>query len=434
MASPRLCVIGAGIGGLATAWHAQKAGFSVLLLEKSDELGGLVAGFPFGGTYLDKFYRHVFPGSEALLALLEELPLSGDLKPHDSTTGLYSEGKLYPFNGPRDLLRFRPLSFLGKVQFALGTLLATKRDSFEALEGIPASTWVKARFGKQAYSKVWGPLLSAKFGARGAEVPASWLLSRLKDRAESRKQGKREQLAYLSGSFQRLVEALAEELRRKGVEILTQSPLLHLEAQEQGFSVRFPAGETKCDYVVAALPLQEIADKLDPALHARLDDKMLAPCDYAANSCTVLALDRPLTPFYWLNLADETLPFTGVIEHTNFIPPSEYGGLHAVYLSHYLEPDSGDFEKPDEALLSLYFEALNRINPAFDASWVQSAQTFRWRYAQPIFTLNYSSRRPPFATDVPGLYQLNMAQHYPYSRQMNTSILLAYELVKSLTS
>ncbi|MEZ4571278.1 MAG: hypothetical protein R2849_13315 [Thermomicrobiales bacterium] len=49
----------------------------------------------------------------------------------------------------------------------------------------------------------------------------------------------------------------------------------------------------------------------------------------------MLRLDRKLTDTYWLNIADPSLPFTVVVEHTNFIDPSEYDGNHYVYVNAY---------------------------------------------------------------------------------------------------
>ena len=71
---------------------------------------------------------------------------------------------------------------------------------------------------------------------------------------------------------------------------------------------------------------------------------------YEAAAVVLLELDRPLSSIYWLNIADRDMPFTGVIEHTNFMPSSEYGGKHYVYLSKYLEPDHPYFTLPEDEL------------------------------------------------------------------------------------
>ena len=52
-----------------------------------------------------------------------------------------------------------------------------------------------------------------------------------------------------------------------------------------------------------------------------------------------LALREPLSNIYWLNVADPGYDFGGVIEQTNFVPASEYGGRHLIYLSRYLTVD-----------------------------------------------------------------------------------------------
>ena len=62
---------------------------------------------------------------------------------------------------------------------------------------------------------------------------------------------------------------------------------------------------------------------------------------YQAAVLVILVLNRPLTPFYWLNISDPEIPFVAVVEQTNFVPASLYGGKHLVYLSNYCY--KGDF-------------------------------------------------------------------------------------------
>ena len=55
--------------------------------------------------------------------------------------------------------------------------------------------------------------------------------------------------------------------------------------------------------------------------------------------CVVLETDRPLSSTYWTNVCDQSLPFGGVIEHTNLVPSGDYGDRHVVYLSRYFTSD-----------------------------------------------------------------------------------------------
>jgi hypothetical protein len=55
--------------------------------------------------------------------------------------------------------------------------------------------------------------------------------------------------------------------------------------------------------------------------------------------CLILALDRPLTDAYWVNLNDPGYPFMALVEHTNLIPASDYGGRHLVDLGRGTQHD-----------------------------------------------------------------------------------------------
>jgi protoporphyrinogen oxidase len=123
-----------------------------------------------------------------------------------------------------------------------------------------------------------------------------------------------------------------------------------------------------------------------------------------------------------MNVSDPSVPFGGIIEHTNYIPASEYGGRHIIYLSHYTYPDEEFFGLPLEQVLARYLPHFKRVNPAFDESWIEKRMIMRDDYAQPIVTVNYPDRLLPYATPVPGLFSSSMAQLYPEDRGTNYAV------------
>ena len=105
----RVVVVGGGIAGASAALRLAQGGAQVVVLESGDRLGGLVVSFQVGGTPLECFYHHVFPHEHHILGLIDELGLSGRLAWFQSSVGVLSEGRLWPFTSPVDLLRFGPL-------------------------------------------------------------------------------------------------------------------------------------------------------------------------------------------------------------------------------------------------------------------------------------------------------------------------------------
>ena len=57
-----------------------------------------------------------------------------------------------------------------------------------------------------------------------------------------------------------------------------------------------------------------------------------------------IALKQPLTGgIYWINMLKSEFPFLSLVEHTNFIPATYYGGDHLIYCGDYLEPSMNIF-------------------------------------------------------------------------------------------
>jgi protoporphyrinogen oxidase len=133
-------------------------------------------------------------------------------------------------------------------------------------------------------------------------------------------------------------------------------------------------------------------------------------------------LSRSLTPYYWLNIADPDMPFGGLIEHTNYIPKERYGNRHVLYISNYMFPDHPLFRASKREVVEGYVPALQRINPAFEPSWILASHHFRADYAQPVVTIGYRSQRPRMRSSVPGLYLCTMAQIFPEDRGQNYAV------------
>ena len=124
----------------------------------------------------------------------------------------------------------------------------------------------------------------------------------------------------------------------------------------------------------------------------------------------VLVLKRPLSQMYWLNVADRAVPFVGIIEQTNFVDPSLYGGKHIVYFSNYPSVEDPLYKKTGEELLEDFVPHLRKVNPEFDPSWIEEYHHHRVDAAQPIIGVNYSQRIPDLRTPIKALYLANTTQ------------------------
>ncbi|MGD8473202.1 MAG: NAD(P)/FAD-dependent oxidoreductase [Anaerolineae bacterium] len=432
MSRARIGIIGGGYAGLTAAYELQKHGYAVTVLEKYGTWGGQAATVPLLDTHIEYFYHHLFGSDAYILGLMDELGIGDQLRWIESKVGWYSDGQIYDLVSPLDLLRFKPLNLFNRIRLGLMYLYLPRINDWKRLERITARDWILRYMGQDIYQRFWGPLLRGKFGDMADQVSMTWLWGKIKVRGSSRQGASaKELLAYPQGSFEIITQALVDHLRANGAE-------LYLNAQATGLTtdpdnprkvtgVVTAKGTYPFDAVIATVPAYTLLDIAPPALDEAYA-ATLRSVRYQAALVLLMVSKQSLSRIYWMNIADRTMPYVAVIEHTNYVPPSEYQGRHLIYVSNYLERDDPRFGMKGSELLDLYVPHLKRINPAFDADWIEQKLVFRAAAGQPVITRNYSQRIPDHRTPLGGLYLANTLQIYPEDRGTNYSVQLGQKI------
>ncbi len=417
-----VAVVGAGLAGLTAALRLAQGGLRVRVFERYPRPGGLARVLDIGGEAIEAFYHHLFTTDTDYVALAEELGLADEIEWLPSRMGIWADGRLWDFGTPQSLLLFGPLGIIDKLRFAVSTLIIQRISDASKFENVTASEWIRRHQGERVWRTIWGPLLYQKFAEDAENVAMVWLWKKLSLRGRSRSSsGLGERLGYMRGSFARLVAALEDRLEHLGVELHLSEAVRHVDSVGPGFVVQTRGCSYEAQRVLIAAA---VTDHLEIAGHLLENEekKALEGLKATGAICTLLELDRSLTPYYWLNIADPAMPFGGLIEHTNYIPAERYGGRIILYISNYLFADHPLYRASKRDVIAAYAPALKKVNPSFDTSWILSSHHFRADSAQPVVTTGYSAKIPAFRTSMPGLYLCSMAQIYPEDRGQNYAI------------
>ena len=97
-----VAIVGGGISGLSCGYQLAKEGLKVHIFEKEPFVGGLASCYNYEGVNIPKTYHHILGSDAPLLQMLKELGLC--VKWQKVKVGFYNQGKIYPFNGPFDLV------------------------------------------------------------------------------------------------------------------------------------------------------------------------------------------------------------------------------------------------------------------------------------------------------------------------------------------
>ncbi|HYV86297.1 MAG TPA: FAD-dependent oxidoreductase [Patescibacteria group bacterium] len=400
----KAAVVGGGILGLTLAHRLARAGHAVHLLEAGPVLGGLAASQDYGPFVWDRFYHCILPQDQSLIALLDELGLKDALRWTKTGTGYYARGRFHDMNGNRDFLRFPLLSAWDKARLGAAVLYATRIARPEPLYLVTAAEWLTRICGRRGYEVFWQPLLRAKFGPFHDQVAAVFIYATLKRLfgARSAAAGS-ENLGYVHGGYHAILGRFAESLRAAGARVRTGAPVRRIEGMTG--AAGSGAGPASCRVTWADAPGSETSELFDQVFFTAptgLARQVVGPelrpvverferdnptaVTYLGVACLVLVLEKPLTPYYVLNIGEPSVELTGLIEMTNLISrPEETRGLSLIYLPRYMDSASDQMEAGDAALREgLIDRGLKRLFPGFEASRALYAGVHRARHVQPL--------------------------------------------------
>jgi protoporphyrinogen oxidase len=411
----KIGIIGGGIMGITLGYYLSRENYEVEIFEASPILGGLAGPITLeDGTLVDRFYHTILSSDKNLKQLSQELGITDQLRFKETKMGFYYNNAIHPMNNIADFMKFPPLGWIDRFRLGLTVLIAQFYKDWRKLEGINVEKWLNGLSGKRTFNNIWRPMLRAKFDGGFENTPATYIWARLV-RMKSTRGGasQKEEAGHLIGGYITLIKAMTEKILQKGGVIHLSTPVKEIVI-ENGLAVgiRMQDGLVVRYDAVLATVQSPIFSRLIPGADADYLD-FLSKTDYLGIVAPLLVLDRPLTSYWTINITDDQIPFTGVIETTAYIDPKYVGGHHLVYLPKYTAPGSPWLKKSDEEIRQTWLGYLRTMFPEFDQSAIQYFLVHRERYVEPLHGLNQTHLIPEVRTPVKNLFLSTTAQIYP---------------------
>jgi protoporphyrinogen oxidase len=409
----RIGIIGGGILGITLGYFLSKQGAKVTIYEASDTLGGLAGPIKMDGYNIDRFYHAILTSDAHLQALFAELGITDRYRAHETKTAFYQQGRFFEMNDMKDFMTFPPLTLIDRFRLGLTIVYARLERDLNRVEAINVEKWLTRISGRRTFERFWRPMLRAKFDGSFENTPATYIWARLNRMSSTRSGANQKEMAgYLIGGYITLIEAMANQIRQAGGEILLKTPVQEVVVRDGEFKgVQTAAGLQEFDRVVVTMQTP-LFTRLAPGLPQDYRD-FLGKTDYLGIVCPLLVLDRPLTNYWTLYITDDSIPFTGIIETTAYIDTQDVGGNHLVYLPKYTVPGSSWFKLSDDEVRETWLKTLEQMFPDFCRESVKHLFVHRERLVEPIHPLNGMNLIPSIETPVKNLYLVNAAQIYP---------------------
>ena len=211
-------------------------------------------------------------------------------------------------------------------------------NDYKKIEKVTAEKWLKDRIGDKVYSQVWEPLLISKFGEKKDKISMAWLWGKIKLRSTSTTP-EGEQLGYIKGSYQKLTDNLYKFLIDKKVNIKLETSVNEVIKQNDKYIIEYNSNGKKekeeFDIIVSTIDYRSFEKLFNKYMNSEEKNK-IEKVNYTSARTMMIVANKSFSPFYWLNIGDNDIPFGGIIEHTNFIDKSNYNNNHILYISNYM--------------------------------------------------------------------------------------------------
>lgn len=420
MIKKKVCIVGGGITGHAFAWFlSNKTSDSITIIEKDSKAGGLAKAIKTEyGFEIDQFYHFLYNhDSENTLNFFHELGIKPKVIWNNIRSAVFINNTLFSVDEISSLFKIKMLTLSDKLKFLTAMLQVIIVD-FKSTDSVSSKKYLVKLFGKNNYKIIWEPLLVSKFTEYSKTVPASWIARRIQVTFFSRSWTGKTRYGYVKDTYNQLFRKLRALLIKKKVNFLNDQVLEIEQIDDKVKIVAQKSGILLYDKVVVATPIGVAKNIIK-----NKDIKKQLNRYKELNAFEVLLfLKKKFSDYFWINVNEVGIPFTGIIEMSNLTGTKIFKGLHILYLVQYLS-DKSNFDK--EIFLKNVVKNLKRINSEFNEKDIVKQFNFFASGVAPVPFLNYMRNIPPFRSKQSRIFLLNSSMIYPQDRGVGNSIKLA---------
>jgi protoporphyrinogen oxidase len=429
-------IIGAGIAGLSAAYRLIENGNTdIVVLEKTETIGGLSSSFTYNGFIFDLGPHQIHTEDQRVISFLHEI-LKDDLIIAQKKASHWFLGKYlnYPL-GIGDILFGLPLKVsLGCFfdfckQMLINLFVKKKVDSFES--------WVISHFGKKMYDIYFGPYTQKVWGKPPAQLAAICAQERIavqnlfdvlmsamtKNMAKFRNHYHlphspyQKVFYYPKYGIGQLAHLMADFVTRGGGRIVQHTEVVKIVKDASGFSVYSQPGECfNAQQVISTIPINELQKMLvsaDAELAVDHDRKL----EFRSMIFMFLEINRPaVTDNHWIYFPDRECIFQRTSEFNNFSPAMCPEGKTGVCIEIPCDYKDNLWNMSNEALYEKVIQQAEEES-YLKRQWVDNYHVVKERYTYPTYDLSYAKNLAKIRDYVDrfhGLYSIGRQGAFKY--------------------
>ncbi|MEZ5982246.1 MAG: FAD-dependent oxidoreductase [Parvularculaceae bacterium] len=382
--TPKVIIVGAGVGGMATAYRLNQLGIETEIHEASERAGGRIVTLERNGDRVDVGAQTLHSSYRATIALMKELGLHEQWRPINGRTCYWVKGKA-PWVGGSHASFIGPLGLQGNFalyRLMIEQILLARRPPLHTiceagpLDDVSAADFFANWRGELLSQYILPMLCSVMNVATPSFTSVQHLLHILRISAFT------EAFSLPSG-----LETFPLALSKR-VDITYKSPvemLFEENGRIAGVKLQSSGEIRRASHVVVAVAPNAVARLLPPNLisQAQFFESIIS----TPQPIPIFFLDRPLPDKVFAYLGDPRrggkfwFALNAANKSEEMVPSGRAILTLWTQYPHSVALDA----MSDEAIFEIALKELPDIVPGFDASWIIDRRMQRHRFSHPPY-------------------------------------------------
>jgi protoporphyrinogen oxidase len=435
--------LGGGPAGLTAGYLLAKGGHPVIVLESTDQVGGIARTEVREGYRFDLGGHRFFTKSREVDALWHEV-LGDEFLRRPRQSRIYWNHKFldYPLQGMDVIRKLGPVDLTKAVgSYLIATLKPKGReDTFEE--------WVVNRFGRWLFNQYFKSYTEKVWGVSTSEIRAEWAAQRIKGlsfvaAARSAFLGNRgNKIKSLISEFNyprygpgQMWERMRDEIRAHGGEVRLNAPVTRLRLDAGRLVEVVAGGETYTpSYAISSLPLRTTVGIAEPEapVDVRYAARGLRYRDFLTVALVIEGED--IFPDNWIYIHDPSVRVGRIQNFRSWSPwmvPNDTDA--SIGMEYFCFEGDELWSMPDDQLVAMATRELQQLGLA-RAEKVRMGFVVRVHKAYPMYDAEYSERVSAirgWLDSIPNLIQVGRNGLHRYNNS-DHSMLTAMRAVENI--
>lgn len=396
-------VLGAGLAGLAAGYELTRAGFTVHILEKEPEVGGLAKTISKNGFKFDTGPHRWYTKNDMVNRWMLDI-LKNEIIRVPRLTRIYFDKKFfhYPIKLKSTL---QGMGLVKTIMALIDYIFVRIRNVIHKNDALTLEEGYINKFGNTLYQLFFRRYSEKLWGTSCKNISADWIGQRtrgfnfgtiIKDIIFQKRDVVSfvDEFSYPKSGIGRIAEKMAEEIRNSGGSITTESEVIKIEYKDNHIQSVHISSKDKTSKVlgnefISSIPLKDLIERLLPGVPtdiAKKADKL----GYRDELQVALFIKRiHITPDTWVYIHSLNLPFVRFMEMDNWSPNLSPKGTTTLVFEIACSKGDEMWNKTDNEIVALTTETFIKEFGLVQASDIIGSYVHRMEKEYPVYHIGY---------------------------------------------